>query len=29
VQIDNVVASLPLERKIADNTTNLREARAK
>lgn len=29
VEIDNVVASLPLERKIADNTTNLREARAK
>jgi murein DD-endopeptidase MepM/ murein hydrolase activator NlpD len=29
VQIDNVVAGLPLERKIADNTTNLREARAK
>jgi murein DD-endopeptidase MepM/ murein hydrolase activator NlpD len=29
VQIDNIVAGLPLERKIADNTTNLREAKAK
>jgi murein DD-endopeptidase MepM/ murein hydrolase activator NlpD len=29
VEIDNVVASMPLEAKVADNATDLRQARAK
>ena len=29
VEIDNVVASMPLEAKVADNATDLRQAKAK
>jgi len=29
VEIDNVVAAMPLEAKVADNTADLRQARVK